>query len=378
MRGILTLAYKLLVTDKSKFATLVGGIAFAVFLLVFVTSALIGELSHSSSMVTNVGASVWVMDPGSQAGTGAIGMPDYILDAVRSMRGVKYAVPVYNGSALIKLSGGRYQAVTVIGLDDTSLVGRPEMLKGKMQDIYTTNSFIAIDDSAFSKLGNPHVGTTFELNDHRGVIASIARVPLSGLGGVPTLYTTYYRALQYVPNPRYTISYILTEPKRADDIARIKQQVHALGYLALTKEQFKKGLSASFLYRTGSGINIGLITLFSVLVGLTVSGLTFYTFVLENRERFGALKAIGTTGRELTGMILFQAGLASFSGYGLGVGACTTIIGLGKLSLAEFPPTEAYANLGLALLVSLIIAAVSGYIGIRAVLGIEPFDVFRA
>lgn len=377
MRGLLTLAYKLLVTDKLKFATLVSGIGFSVFLLVFVTSALIGELSYSASLVTNVGAPVWAMDPGSLDGNGAIAMPDYMLDAVRSLPGVQYAVPFYSGGGLIKLSGGRYQAVTVIGLDDASLVGRPEMLKGKIQDIYAANSFIAIDDSAFSKLGNPHVGTTFELNDHRGVIAGIARVPLPGLHGVPTLYTTYYRALQYLPNPRYTISYILIQPKSATDAPRIEQQVRALGYLALTKEQFSQALSTSFLYKTDAGFNIGLITLFSAIVGLTVSGLTFYTFVLENRERFGALKAIGTTARELTGMILFQAGLASFTGYGLGVGACTTLIVLAKLLLPEFPPTEAYANLGLALLVVLVIAAVSGYIGIRAVVRIDPFEVFR-
>jgi hypothetical protein len=57
------------------------------------------------------------------------------------------------------------------------------------------------------------IGTEFELNDHRGVIVGIAKVASSGLFGVPTLYTTYNRALQYIPNTRFTISYILVEPK---------------------------------------------------------------------------------------------------------------------------------------------------------------------
>jgi len=61
MKGILKLAFKLLVTDKTKFTALVGGITFAVFLMVFVTSMLIGVLNHSSAMVTNIGAPVWVM-----------------------------------------------------------------------------------------------------------------------------------------------------------------------------------------------------------------------------------------------------------------------------------------------------------------------------
>ncbi len=65
----------------------------------------------------------------------------------------------------------------------------------------------------------PKIGTEFELNDHRGVIVGIAHVASSGLFGVPTLYTTYNRALQYIPNTRFTISYLLVEPKTAADVA---------------------------------------------------------------------------------------------------------------------------------------------------------------
>jgi hypothetical protein len=50
-------------------------------------------------------------------------------------------------------------------------------------------------------------------------------------------------------------------------------------------------------------------TAISFIVGLSISGQTFYTFVLENLEKFGALKAIGAKGRELVAMIFFQAGL---------------------------------------------------------------------
>jgi hypothetical protein len=57
------------------------------------------------------------------------------------------------------------------------------------------------------------------------VIVGIAKVASSGLFGVPTLYTTYNRALQYIPNTRFTISYLLVEPKSAADVAAIKQQV---------------------------------------------------------------------------------------------------------------------------------------------------------
>lgn len=377
MKGILKLAFKLLVTDKTKFTALVGGITFAVFLMVFVTSMLIGVLNHSSSMVTNVGAPLWVMDHAVQNVATSIGMPDYVLDAVRSMQGVKYAVPLYSGGALVKLPDGTYQPATVIGLDDTSLWGRPEMMEGKIEDIYATDAFIAIKDADFPKLGNAHLGTEFELNDRRVVIAGIGKVPLFSIFGVPTLYTTYERAIQYVPNPRYTISYVLVEPRSASDIPRVKQQVRALGYLALTMQEFKRKVSTFYLFSTGMGINIGLMTFISIVIGIVVSGQTFYTFVLENLERYGALKAIGTTSRELIGMILFQAIFASLVGYGLGVGVCTMIIGLAKLRMASYAGMEMYTNLGAAFLLVLVIAATSSYIGIRTALRIEPFDIFR-
>ena len=61
------------------------------------------------------------------------------------------------------------------------------------------------------------------------------------------------------------------------------------------------------MYQTGVGTNMLIMTVISFVVGLSISGQTFYTFILENLERFGALKAIGTKSRELIGMILFQA-----------------------------------------------------------------------
>jgi hypothetical protein len=88
--------------------------------------------------------------------------------------------------------------VTVVGLDDTSLYGRPELIEGTIDDIYAENAFVVVKDAEFEKLGNPTRGTEFELNDHRGVIVGIARVTSSGLIGVPTLYTTYKRAIQLI------------------------------------------------------------------------------------------------------------------------------------------------------------------------------------
>ena len=250
-------------------------------------------------------------------------------------------------------------------------------MQGKIEDIYGENAFIVVKDPEFPKLGNPRVGTEFEVNDHRGVIVGIATVASSGLFGVPTLYTTYERALQYIPNPRFTISYVLVEPKSPADVANIKQQVQALGYLALTKDEFMDKISAFYMFQTGLGMNLLIMTVMSFIVGLSISGQTFYTFVLENLEKFGALKAMGAKSRELILMILFQASFTALTGYGLGIGLCALIIALAKLRLPDYAAMITYWNLGLAFVMVVIIAAVSSYFGVRKVLRIEPFDIFR-
>jgi putative ABC transport system permease protein len=86
----------------------------------------------------------------------------------------------------------------------------------------------------------------------------------------------------------------------------------------LTNKEFEEKIATYYKYRTGLGTNILMMTMISFLVGLSIAGQTFYSFVTENIEKFGALKAIGAKGYELVSMILFQALFTGFTGYGLG------------------------------------------------------------
>jgi len=377
MVGILKIAFKLLVNDKGKFTALLIGITFSVFLMIQMTSMFAGMMRKASATVMNTGARIWVMDRAVTSVASTIPIPDYVSDAVRSVKGVRYAVPFFSGAGLARLSSGTYQGVTVIGLDDTSLFGRPELIEGKIEDIYADNGFIVVKDEEYSKLESPAMGTTFEINDNRGVIVGIAKVPASGLFGTPTLYTTFNRAIQYIPSMRFTVSYLLVEPMSDEDIPGIKAAVAQLGYDAETEEEFVDRTTDFYQYHTGMGTNILIMTVISFIVGLSISGQTFYTFVLENLDKFGALKAIGAKSRELVYMLLFQAGLTSLAGYGLGIGLCAALIAVARLRVPDYASIITFSNLGFAFVMVLIIAALSSYIAVRRVLRIEPFDIFR-
>ena len=126
------------------------------------------------------------------------------------------------------------------------------------------------------------------------------------------------------------------------------------------------------------GTNLLILTVISFLVGHSISGQTFYTFILENLERFGAFKAIGTQSHELIGMILFQATFTALTSYGLGVGLCSVLIFFARKRLPDYFAMITYGNLSLSFVMVLAIVAVSSYVGVRKVLRIEPFDIFRS
>jgi putative ABC transport system permease protein len=378
MRGLLTIAYKLLVNDRGKFAALLLGITFSVFLMIQQTSMFSGIMRKASATVTNTGAKMWVMDHAVNNVASSIPLPAYMLDAARSLKGVHFAVPFYSGAGLARLQDGTYQPVTVLGLDDDSLFGRPKLVSGDIKDIFAEDGFVIVNDSEFSKMESPKMGTTFEINDFRSVIVGIATVPASGLFGMPTLYTTFNRAIQYIPSMRSTTSYILIEPVNAEAVPGIKSEIGKLGYDALTESEFISRIQKFYMFHTGLGTNLLIMTVISFIVGLSISGQTFYTFVLENLDRFGALKAMGAKGRQLVYMLLFQSALTAVAGYGLGIGLCALLISLARLATPDYASVITFGNLLLAFGMVLVISAVSSYVAVRRVLKIEPFEIFRS
>jgi putative ABC transport system permease protein len=373
MIGLFQIGLKLLVGDRGKFSSLIVGITIAVFLMMQVTAIFSGVLHRLASNIINVGATLWVMDPDINIQENHIPMPNSTLDAVKSMRGVKYAVPLIMTIQLVKLANGRHQTVEVIGLDDISLLGRPKMLQGDIDMIYRTNGYIGIQNAEYAKLNNPALGTSFEIDDHPGMIIGTGDKTVVGLYGLPTLYTTYSRAAAFLP-PHSTLSYVLVEPLSTDNIPEIKSQVATLGYVALTQKEFVARNTRYYLVNTGMGTNLWI----CFVIGLSIAGQTFFMFILENLVLFGALKAMGMKKNELISIILFQSILTGMIGYGIGVLLSTIFMVFAKMKLPNYTALVTYESLFMSLGMVLIIIAFTSYLGIQKVTQIEPYDIFRS
>lgn len=372
-------ALKMLFGDRAKYLMLLCGLTFAVMLIVQQGSIFWGLMMWSQSSVSNTNVPIWVTDPGIAQVDEVKPIADTAVDRVRSVPGVEWAVPHYRGLLRARLSNGDYHQITLVGLESSTLIGRPaEVLEGRFEDILQPEA-VVLDQWAVERMGGPSligVGTIFELNDKLARVVAIAKTRKS-FTNIPVVYTTYERALRYVPRERRALSYVLAKPKDGKNATEVTARIRErTGLGAFTGEEFGWKTIGWVLKNTGIGINFGTTILLGFIVGMAIAGQTFYLFTVENLRQFGALKAMGTSTVTLARMILLQAFTVGLTGYGVGVGLAT-VFGFVTASGGGLPFVETWQLLLLVLIALLMICAVSASISIVKLARLEPGIVFR-
>lgn len=372
-------ALKMLFGDRAKYLMLLCGLTFAVMLIVQQGSIFWGLMMWSQASITNVNVPIWVTDPGIAQVDEVKPIASTAVDRVRSVDGVEWAVPLYKGLLRARLASGDYHQITLTGLESSTLIGRPaEVLEGRFEDILQPDA-VVLDQWAVERMGGPTVvtvGTIFELNDKLARVVAIAKTQKS-FTNIPVVYTTYERALRYVPRERRALSYVLVKAKDGVPVEELTQHIRSqTGLGAFTEEDFGVKTIMWVLKNTGIGINFGTTILLGFIVGMAIAGQTFYLFTVENLRQFGALKAMGASGLTLARMILLQAFTVGLTGYGLGIGLAT-VFGFLTARSGDLPFVETWQLLLLVLVALLTICTVSALISIVKLARLEPAIVFR-
>lgn len=372
-------ALKMLFGDRAKYLMLLCGLTFAVMLIVQQGSIFWGLMTWSQSSVSNLNVPIWVTDPGIAQVDEVKPIADTAVDRVRSVPGVEWAVPLYKGLLRARLSNGDYHQITLTGLESSTLIGRPaEVLEGRFEDVLQPDA-VVLDQWAVERMGGPNVikiGTIFELNDKLARVVAIAKTQKS-FTNIPVVYTTYERAIRYVPRERRTLSYVLAKAKDGVPVAEVTRRIHEqTGLGAFTSEDFGWKTIGWVLKNTGIGINFGTTILLGFIVGMAIAGQTFYLFTVENLRQFGALKAMGASTFTLARMILLQAFTVGLTGYGVGIGLAT-VFGFLTARSGGLPFVETWQLLLLVLMALLAICTFSALISIIKLARLEPAIVFR-
>jgi putative ABC transport system permease protein len=381
-------ALKMLTGDKAKYLGIVFGVSFAALLMAQQSSIFCGLMRNTTSQIRDIqGADLWVMDKNVQFVDDTKPLSENSLYRVRGVDGVKWAVRLYKGLARARLEDGNFQQVILIGVDDATLVGAPaveqnKLLYGKLEDLRQPDAVI-MDEFGWRYLWGkePFVpGKTIEMNDKRAKVVGLAKCNPT-FQTFPILYCTYTQAVQYIPQERKTLTFILA---KADDgvphdelCRRIESQTRDLR--ALTDEQFFWTTIDYYLKRTGIPINFGITVGLGFFVGCAIAGQTFYLFTVENLKQFGSLKAMGVSNFRLVRMIMLQAVVVGTIGYGLGVGGAALFGYVFERAVTNAPPAfyfpwQILVITGVAVAIIITLAAM---VSMRRVLFLEAGVVFR-
>ena len=375
-------AIRMLTGDRVKFIGLVFGIAFSTLLITQQLTIFVNLLMRGASAVNEVAtANIWVMDPVGRTPDITLPMASTALDRVRGVPGVSYAAPMLRSGATIRTLEGKLEGVTVVGVDDATLIGLPRRMKlGQRQDLSAPDS-VFIDDSGANKLfgkSDTIVGTRLELNDRRAVIAGIVDATPTFTAGV-ILYTKYSNALNFVPGTRNRLSFILVQTEAGQNPASVVKAIEArTGLRARESKDFAQDGIDFIVDNTGIPINFGITVVLGVIVGIAIVGLTFSLFIRDNIKQFGALKAIGVTNNKIRIMVAAQSGLVALIGYGIGFFLTVIFIAGGSANSDAFKGF--YIPWQIPLITACVVLAIiflTGLIGLRSVLKLEPAEVFR-
>lgn len=375
------IALQMLMADRAKYFGLIFAFAFSTFLLENQVSIFSGIMKRTGSQILDVtDADVWVMDPYTEYFEQTKALKDTDLTRVRGVQGVEFAVRLFKGNPTAKTAAGKFASTFTLGVDDSTMIGLPgKVLMGNKQDLKLANSLL-IDKAGYQLLypGEPlELGRRLELNDQEATIVGItdAEAPFVSF---PVIHARYSEAVNFQGRERNQLSYVLVRAVEGVAAVEIARRIEAeTGLKARTTQEFAWDCVVYYLKNTGIPVNFGITIAVALIVGLAVSGQTFYMFTVENMKQFGALKAIGVTNMRLVAMVLLQALVAGALGYALGTAMAAVFFELTAAQTATRGIVLLWeAAVGVGVLMAVVVAVVAT-LSVRKVLVLEPASVFR-
>lgn len=372
-------ALRMLLGDRAKYLSLVFGISFAVLLITQQGAIFLGLMLQATGPLQNISQpDLWVTDPHVKWVSETRNLNDADLNRVRSTPGVAWAEPFFNIRASCDLPDGNFRYVNIVGIDRSTMVGRPpKVTEGRLDDLRIADA-VLLEESSRPKLNYPKVGDVLKLNDRRAVIVGFCRAKF-GWDSPALIYTTYENAITYVPLGRNKISYILVGVKPGFSLAQVQDSISGLpDLLAVTPDQLRLRTVNFIMRETGIGINFGITVFLGVVVGLTVSAAIFYQFTLENIRHFAVLKAMGSTNWSLARMVLLQAFLVGLVGFGVGVGGAGAFALSARKPGAELAAYMPWQVLLVGMVGTFVCLAAGSLLSLRRVLTLDPAVVFKS
>ena len=380
---MLAVALKMLLGDRAKVLGLISGVAFATLLVTQQSALFMGLMVRAQNVIADArGVDIWVMDPAVEYLDLVRPMRDSELFRVRGVPGVATASRFFKGATAVKTATGKMRNALLLGVDEATWTGVPRnFVMGSLADLQRPDA-IAIDRYGFAQLWPAEPlswGKTLELNDRRAIVTAITDAAPAFAAQV-IIYTRYSQAINYLPNGRNQLSFVLTTIDAGANVERVAERISQItGLRAETADGFSRRTVSYYLRNTGITMSFVTTIALGAIVGCAIVGLTFSLFVAANLPQYALLKIIGITNARILHLVLFQASVIVFVGYWVGMALATSFFHFISTPTSAlrgfFIPwwIAAYVAAGVTFFTLLAIST-----SLRRVLLVDPTDVFRS
>lgn len=357
-----------LLAETTRLLMSVGGVAFAVLLILLVASLYRGW-SEAGGLFERIPGDIWL----AQAGTSdplrtTSFLPSDKLPAVAALPGVRSVVPVYARRIGLEDRGAGLN-VYFLSLAMPSRNASPAVAERLLPRPGTI-----VVDRVFADEAGLRVGDTLDVLGRPLVVARVEP------GGNPIFEIAFMngkdaRALLALDG--YVSFFLIGIEPGADANEVARSAVAAVpGSEAHTAADFAEAthhlVQQGFLPVVGALVGIGF------AIGGAVIALTIYTATIEKARDFGVLKAIGADDGFLYRIVVVQSLGVGVAGAALGIGASVIAASLIRERVPEFVTDLELLDAAAVFVVALLVAAAAALLPVRRISRIDPAMVFRA
>lgn len=365
------LARRMIALDRLRFAITIAGIGCAVLLMLFLLALYNGVRVESNGYIAERPAQAWVAQDNT---TNFIKSSSWVRAsagaALRTAPGVAEVSPILRLITTIDFGVQRTTAI-VLGIEPQSTLGRPHVVDG----VDTLSRGELILDRALARRYGAHVGDTLQVQSRRfrlvglsigtnAVLTQLAFIPLDDARDLLGF--------------RDVASFFLVRGVSSSAPDALVESLR--GRVAHTNVFSQATFAATNMDELRGGL-LPILATVAVLggtVALAVLTLLLYGTMLERREAYAVLKAIGAADGYLTRLIVWQALVAVLGGLAFGTTAYAVCAPITVRLVPVMALAVPWPALGVVAVAVVGLGLIGALLPLRRVARIHPAELFRA
>jgi len=318
----MSLAFKLaqrnLFHDRLRLVATVVGIVFSIVLVTVQLGLYFGFGRMVTTMVDHATGDLWIIPAGAKSFEDPSPLDERNRFAALSVNGVFDVTAVVIGFAEWRLPGGGTTPVFVVGSDVRAPGLHPWNVVAGSVDALAIPNTVAVDQTYFERLGVTGLGATAEIRDQKVEVAVITK-GIRSFTTTPYVFTSLDRARAYTGTAANKAAFFLVHLAPKGNVASVQERLQAnlTDVEVLTQAEFRERSRTFWLFDTGAGAALFAGALLGVIVGTVIVAQTLYSSTKDHINEFATLRAIGSSGRYIHQVIIWQALLNAVIGFSI-------------------------------------------------------------